>query len=266
MQALQSLARPLGALAITAALAGCVTAPKPLESGAAAKIKRVDVISVAAGEFNRTYVGLTVFNNDKETLPIADWGIDKAYEDQLTAVITAGRDITVTRSPYQRERFVKANEVNRGWDGGYAWKDIESATRDHCAANSLDALFVLNRSWSGDIFAGTNQSFNGIGLFSRGGAGPTRSYLHAVTTLALLDCQTGQPLAIRLVARTQEGLPGDIARSIPYRSISFSKPKKPISTWTEAELAQMRETLTQMPQSTWPIAVDSILPAKAQAR
>lgn len=261
-----SLTRLFGALSITAALAGCVTAPQPVEPVTAAKIKRVDVISVAAGEFNRTYVGLTVFNNDKETLPIADWGIDKAYEDQLTEVIKAGRDITVTRSPYQRERFTKANEINRGWDGGYAWKDIESAARDHCAVNSLDALFVLNRSWSGDIFSGTNQSFNGIGLFARGGAGPTRSHLHVVATLALLDCQSGQPLAIRLVARTQQGLPGDISRSIPYRSISFSKPKKPISTWTEAELAQMRETLTQLPQGTWSVAIDSILPSKAQAR
>jgi hypothetical protein len=87
-----------------------------------------------------------------------------------------------------------------------------------------------------------------------------------VTTLALLDCQTGQPLAIRLVARTQEGLPGDISRSIPYRSTAFNKPKKPIGTWTEAELAQMRETLTQLPQGTWSITVNSILPSKAQAR
>ena len=260
MHILPSPTRVLVALSIAAGLSGCVTAPKPIDAALAAKIKRTDVISVAGGEFSRRYTGLTVFNNEKETIGVPDWGLDKAYEAQLAEVIKAGRDIAVIQAPYKRELFAKANELNGGWEGGYAWKDIESAVQAHCTANSLDALFVLTRSGSGDFLAGTNQSFNGVGMYARGGMGATKTYLHVVATLALLDCQTGKPIETRLVARKQEGLPGEISRTIPYKQIAFTKPKKPISTWTESELDDVRKALIQLPSATWPTTVGSILP------
>lgn len=260
MQTHPSHTRILVALSIAAGLSGCVTAPKPIDAALAAKIKRTDVISVAGGEFNRRYTGLTVFNNDKETISVPDWGLDKAYEAQLAEVIKAGRDIAVVQAPYQRELFAKANEINRGWEGGYAWKDIESAVREHCATNSLDALFVLNRSWSGDFLAGTNQSFNGVGMYARGGIGATKTHLHVVATLALLDCHTGKPIETRLVARKQDGLPGEISRTIPHKQIAFTKPKQPTNTWTESELDEVRKGLIQLPSATWPATVNSILP------
>jgi hypothetical protein len=201
--------------------------PKPIDAALAAKIKRTDVISVAGGEFNRRSIGLTVFSNDKETIDVPDWGIDKAYEAQIAEVIRAGRDISVVRAPYKRELFAKANELNGGWEGGYAWKDIESAVQAHGTANSLDALFVLTRSGSGDFLAGTNQSFDRVGMYARGGVGATKTYLHVVAPLALLDCQTGKPIEARLVAKKQEGLPGEISRTIPCKQIAFSKPQKP---------------------------------------
>jgi len=260
MQTHPSRTRILVALSIAAGLSGCMTAPKPIDAALAAKIKRTDVISVAGGEFNRRYTGLTVFNNDEETINVPDWGLDKAYEAQLAEVIKAGRDIAVVQAPYKRELFAKANELNGGWEGGYAWKDIESAVQAHCAANSLDALFVLTRRWSGDFLAGTNQSFNGVGMYARGGLGATRTYLHVVATLALLDCQTGKPIETRQVARRQEGLPGEISSSIPYRQIAFNKSQMPISTWTESELDDMRKALLVLPGFTWATTVNSILP------
>lgn len=260
MHTFPSRTRILVTLSIAAGLSGCVTAPKPIDAALAAKIKRTDVISVAAGEFNRRYTGLTVFNNDEETINVPDWGLDKAYEAQLAEVIKAGRDIAVVQAPYKRELFTKANELNGGWEGGYAWKDIESAVQAHCAANSLDALFVLTRSWSGDFLAGTNQSFNGVGMYARGGLGPTRTYLHVVATLALLDCQTGKPIETRRVASRQGGLPGETSKSIPYRQIPFNKSQEPISTWTESELDDLRKALLVLPGFTWPTTVNSILP------
>lgn len=260
MHTFPSRTRILVTLSIAAGLSGCVTAPKPIDAALAAKIKRTDVISVAAGEFNRRYTGLTVFNNDEETINVPDWGLDKAYEAQLAEVIKAGRDIAVVQAPYKRELFTKANELNGGWEGGYAWKDIESAVQAHCAANSLDALFVLTRSWSGDFLAGTNQSFNGVGMYARGGLGPTRTYLHVVATLALLDCQTGKPIETRRVASRQGGLPGETSKSIPYRQIPFNKSQAPISTWTESELDDLRKALLVLPGFTWPTTVNSILP------
>lgn len=266
MQKLPSLTRLFGALSITAALAGCVTAPKPIDPAAAAKIKRADVISVAGGEFNRLYVGFTVFNNDKETTSIADWGLDKAYEQQISEVIKAGRDITVTRSPYKRELFAKANEVNHPLQGGgHKWQAIEPAARDHCATHSLDALFVLIRSWSGDIFGGTNQAFNGVGMYTRG-IGTPNTYLHVVTELAMLDCKTGQPLETRRVAMKQEGMPADISRSIPYLRIAFDEPKRPASTWTDTEREDIRKAMLQLPRDTWPVVINSILPRRGSDR
>ncbi|MBH1985944.1 MAG: hypothetical protein I8H76_01300 [Burkholderiales bacterium] len=88
--------------------------PQPIDAALAAKIKRTDVVSVVGGEFNRRYTGLTVFNNDKETIDVPDWGLDKAYEAQLAEAIKAGRDIAVIQAPDKRELLAKANELNGG--------------------------------------------------------------------------------------------------------------------------------------------------------
>ena len=119
---------------------------------------------------------------------------------------------------------------------------------------------MLTRRWSGDFLAGTNQSFNGVGMHARGGLGATRTHRHVVATLALLDCQTGKPIETRQVARRQEGLPGEISSWIPYRQIAFNKSQMPISTWTESELDDVRKALLVLPGFTWATTVDSILP------
>ena len=119
---------------------------------------------------------------------------------------------------------------------------------------------MLTRRWSGDFLAGTNQSFNGVGMHARGGLGAARTHHHVVATLALLDCQTGKPIETRQVARRQEGLPGEISSSIPYRQIAFNKSQMPISTWTESELDDVRKAHLVLPGFTWVTTVDSILP------
>jgi hypothetical protein len=230
------------------ALVGCATpTPREVPASAVQGIKRFGVVSVAGSEFTRQYVGVTVFGNELEVKDIRGWGLNKEYEDQLGAAAErALGTATYISGTYSTTDFMKVNDPNGPWDApafsGPNWDGIEAAAKAACQKDSLDALFVMTRRKSGDIFGGTNQRVIGVGAYSR----RDRSLLHFLSVVGLVDCKTGKPLAERYITQTID-LPEELART-------------PIPQWRAESEESVREKLIKLPPVLWESTLRNLLP------
>lgn len=230
-----------------AVLAGCASAPpRVAPASATAGIHRFGVVSVVAPEITRMHVGVTVFGNEHEVRPIGSWNLDAAYEDELGAA--AARALSATRVPVDpgRGAFMKVNDPNGPWDApafsGANWSGIEDAVRAVCQQASLDALLVVARRRSNDVFGGTNQRLQGIGLYSRGNL----SLLHLLADVGLMDCRTGQPVAHHAMTWT-----------VP---VDASLAASPLAGWTPETEERVRQQLLGVTPAAWESTLRSLLP------
>lgn len=250
-------------------LAGCATQQTRISDDVASKINRVAVISMTAKTFTRQYTGLTVFGNEKEEIDISDWKIDAQYEEQIREQLKKGYGFDAVAAPYSEADFSHVNDLNGPWDApafwGPNWDAIEAATKSYCASNSLDAVFVLARTKTSDIIAGTNQFFGGAGIYSRGPMGKT-AVLHLISKMALLDCATAKPLAVRHLANKQDGLRGTITRSSPLSPVNFEESRHPMQQWSTEHKQRIRSALLDLPRSAMVETLRSMLPTQTIGR
>lgn len=250
---------------ISLTVAGCATSPVTITQETASRIHRVGVVSFAAKTFTRQYTGLTVFGNEKESKDISDWNVDKEYEAQIANETQRTLGLSVVIAPYSADEFSHVNDLNGPWEApaywGPNWDAIANATKTYCSTNSLDAVFVLAKSMTGDFLAGTNQYFGGTGIYVRG-PGDGVSVIHLIAKLALLDCNTAKPIAIRIVASNQGDMPGAIVRSAPLASLPPEISRKPIPEWTEAQKQRLQAELVALPAQAWAATLNSMFQVK----
>lgn len=248
-------------------MCACTTAPVPVSREAANRIHRVAVISTTANVFTRQYTGLTVFGNEKEEIDISDWKIDTKYEEQLAIELEKLPELTVVRAPYSQAEFSPVNSLNGPWDApgfwGPNWGAIETATRNYCLANALDAILIVAKAKTNDFLGGTNQSFGGTGVYVRGPGGKV-SIMHLISKIALLDCTTAKPLAIRTVSTNQNDLPGFIVHYSPMQNLPEEISRVPIAQWSNEQRQRVRADLTALPIRAWATTLRSMLPSRGQ--
>lgn len=269
MQLYQSIKR--SKLAIAAAwiisLAGCATQQTPIGDDVASKIGRVAVVSMTAKSFSRQYTGLTVFGNEKEEIDISDWKIDSQYEEQIRHQLKDNFGLNVVLAPYPEPEFSHVNDLNGPWDAsafwGPNWEAIQSTTKNYCTSNSLDAVLVIAKAMTGDFISGTNQIFGGAGIYSRG---PLRknAVLHLISKVALIDCATAKPLAIRSLVAKQNGSTGEIIRSSPLLPINYEDSRIPIQQWSAEQKQRIQSDLSRLPNSAIAETLKSIFPTKTK--
>lgn len=234
-------------LAIVAALlAGCVSAPpRDIPAHAVHGMKRFGVVSVTGSEFIRQYVGITAFGNEREVKAIGDWRLDEKYERQLGTAAERVLGATFIKADYPTAEFMKVNDPNGPWDApafsGANWAGIEATAKATCQKENLDALFVLARRKSGDIFGGTNQRVEGIGIYARRGI----SVLHLLSRIGLIDCKTGKLLGDHEVLR-RATLPEELA--------------SPIADWSTESESRIRQQLSEVPGVFWENTLRILLP------
>ncbi len=261
----QIFVRTLLLALVTVTVAGCATAPMPLSQETASRIHKIGVISFTAKTFTRQYTGLTVFGNEKEDKDISDWKVDEQYETQIAYEAEKTLGLSVVKAPYSSDEFSHVNDLNGPWEApaywGPNWDAIANATKTYCSANSLDAILVLAKSMTYDFLAGTNQYFGGAGIYVRG-PGNGVSVLHLISKLALLDCTTTKPIAIRTVASNQNDMPGAIVQSAPLSPLPSEISRRPISEWTEEQKQHLQAELVALPTQTWGATLKSMFPVK----
>ena len=263
---IHSVPRVLSVTSLALMIIGCATAPAPIARETANRVHRVAVISSTAKVFTRQYTGLMVFGNEKEEIDISDWKIDEQYEEQLAAEVGKLPGLTVVKAPYSQAEFAHVNDLKGPWDApafwGPNWGAIEAATRNYCAANALDAILVVGKAKTGDFLGGSNQVFGGSGVYVRG-PGSRVSVMHLISKIALLDCTTAKPLAIRTVAMNQNDLPGAIVRSAPLLSLPEDLTRSPISQWSREQKQRIQASLAALPIRAWAVTLRSMLTSGA---
>ena len=260
---MQRLISIIAVILVTALNAGCASIPKTATAEATSSYKRIGIISVTAQSFSRQHVGLTVFGNEQEKIDSSSWEIDSKYEQQVLKELSSLGGFEVVLGTYSRSEFLHINDLNGPWDApafrGPNWGAIERPVKDYCATNKINAILVAFAGSGPDFLGGTNQMIGGAGIYTRGFGDYTRvSVLHLISGVALVDCQTAKPVAVRGLASLQDGWPGQILRASPLTPMPLEVSRTPLDRLSEPQVASIKTTLAELPASAWAPTIRAI--------
>jgi hypothetical protein len=250
------LASIVVAVVVAAAIAGCASSGSTVAPEAMARYQRIGVVSITAQRFTRQYVGFTVFGNELDKLDIASWDVDARYEQQVAQVLTTFGGFEVVPGTTARAALLRVNDLNGPWDApafrGPNWGAAANAIKDYCTANRLNAFVLAFAVDAPDYLGNTNQYLRGAGTYARGIGDSTRlSVLHLITGVALVDCATAKPAAVRGLANSQEGFPGQTLRASPLRPIPPELSRTPLDQLTDAQKTTLKDALVTLPEVAW---------------
>jgi hypothetical protein len=166
-------------------------APQKPDAGApaAAAAQRgpcVGVIPHIGDRFVVQTIGLMVLGNDLKEVPIESWGLDDLVVARVRAA--AGTGVAVRRIAYSANAFEPFDHPpNRLFRN--AEKDLKSVVQAIASAGGCERYVVVVKDTNADRM--TNQTFTGVGVFSRAGGD---IHLFALTALFVFDGHTFEVL------------------------------------------------------------------------
>jgi hypothetical protein len=258
MRGLASLA---ASIIVGACCVGCASTPTATKE-AISSYKRIGVVSVTAQVFTRQHVGLMVFGNELETIDTSSWDTDAKYEEQISKQLSGLGGFEIVRAPYSRKEFLHINDLNGPWDAPAFrtpnWGAVEKSIKDYCAKNQIGAILATFAVESPDFIGSTNQRIRGAGVYTRGSGDLTRAVLYLISGVALVDCQTARPVAIRGLSSTQEGFPGQILRASPTKPMPVEISRTPLSQLSETQLTMLKDAMIPLPENAWAPTIRSL--------
>jgi hypothetical protein len=169
-------------------LAGCSGLPTAFEPPVAVDVgngrRSIGVISTIGMKFAVQKVGVTVFGNARNDVPIGAWGIDDAVNAKLESLLRADAD--VKRIRYQEDAFA-AYEAPGGLFRDHNAELVEALRK--ITANQKCDLYLLVVP-SGSSLGSTNQAVSGIGIVQGGSVFVNQMWIHALFQMRLYDGRT----------------------------------------------------------------------------
>ena len=251
-------------LTITAiVISGCATVD-PIPAEKFNQMKRVGVVSQTADILNKKYIGITVFGNKTESQNILSWDIDSSYERQISKAV---RDIFKAEAISIQEKdagFQKVNSLNGPYDAQAFWGPnfdaIKEATLRACQAHALDSIVVAARWKIEDVIGGTNQSVEGVGIYSR----RSGSKAHVFAKVGVMDCKTGKPLTVANLLHPETDKEKSFRARLVVTAANTEIANKPISEWSDLEKENLRRQFVEMPGQAWEATLMRMVPKVAQ--
>jgi hypothetical protein len=165
---------------------------KPDAAAAAAAAQHgpcIGVIPRIGDVFAVKKIGLTIFNNEYSEVPIEPWGLDDLVVARVRAA--AGPRFAVRRIAYASDAFETFDHpekrVPKYFDEGLK-TIMETVTRsDQC-----ERYFLVLKGAA--EFGGTNQVIKGIGIVNRGFAALNTTFLHALSSIMVIDGRSYETL------------------------------------------------------------------------
>jgi len=186
-----------------------------------------------------------MFGNELEQIDSSSWDIDSKYEQQIATELSSLGGFEVVQGAYSRPEFLHLTDQNRGPN----WNAVEIPIKGYCAKNQVGAILATFAVNGPDFIGGTNQFLRGAGFYVRGTN--AQSYLHLISGVALVDCQTAKPIAVRGLASLRDGFPGQILRASPLKAAPLEVARAPLKQLTEAQVATIRSELVELPKKSW---------------
>jgi hypothetical protein len=215
------------------------TTQTPQQNGPCA----VGVVSQLGEKFTVRKIGVTVFGNEDNEVPVASWHIDDLVVAKISG--TLGKRATVRRIPYRKEAFASLETMKLFHDteaeAGQGVRTLAAGTR--CARYLLVTRAYRNVGSSNQSIGGIGLLYDGVGPFSRVNA-------YALFSLRLYDGETFTLLkqATAPSGGFLEGIRG------PHRLVDKSLwPESPNNTAQDAKLREaIRDLVAQGMDATLP--------------
>ena len=175
--------------------------PSPEASKTIEKARTIGVISAVGHKFALQKIGITVFGNELNEVPIDSWGIDNAVANKISALL--GKRFTVKRI-------------------SYASGDLDAAAPDVirkiAGSQKCDLYIVVTRS--AVPFGSSNQTIVGLGMIEYAGAvNPDNVNLYAVMAIHVYDGHTFERVHWhRIGVEIGASLTGKVINA-PYRKL-----------------------------------------------
>lgn len=200
-------------LLLVGGCAGGLGLPSPEASKAIAGAKTVGVISAIGHKFALQKIGVTVFGNELNEVPIDAWGIDDAIVNKISALLSTR--FAVKRISYQKGAFAPYESPSAFTDSNAVLQDI---VRNVAASQKHDLYIVVTRA--GVPFGSSNQAVSGLGMVEAGGLiNADNIHLHAITTVHVYDGRTFERLGWQ---RTEFQIGASLVGRVingPYRTL-----------------------------------------------
>jgi hypothetical protein len=241
----------LVALLLLLVVGGCVGTPLGGISDEGAKTvvqaKTVGVISAVGGKFALQKVGITVFGNELNEVPIGPWGLDEAVASQVSAVLS--KRFTVKRIAVPQGAFAAYEKPEPFGDSNATLKGI---VRQLAGSANCDLYIVVTNATT-SFGSGTNQVVAGIGMVESGGAiNPDNVTLYAVTTVHLYDGRTFERLLWQRPGFSIGSSFGNVVNG-PHRRLDRTWwPATPQAVQSDKYKAAARSLLTESVGATIP--------------
>ena len=242
-------------------LAGCSTTDPLTNDLLTASIaaggprKSVCIISAIGDTYSLQKVGVTVFGNALDKVPIDAWGIDKAVSDRISAQLASRFD--ARRLDYPRGAFAHIERVRSPFSGDSKdfREEIRDTVRGIVASQSCNLCVVVTKS--GSIYGNTNQSLYGLGILDNSNLVFTDTfYLFALWEMRVFD---GKSFAILGHKRAQgPDMPLMYLIRGPYRKVDKS-------WWPPAQIAQnakLRGATLELLEQSIDAVVAELFPAR----
>jgi hypothetical protein len=216
----------LTAFAIAVVLAGCATPDPYTNDLLTASIapgtgrKSIGVISAIGDAFSVQKVGLTVFQNALDEIPIDAWGIDERVVSSIGTQL--GKKFEVKRISYSRTTFArvqKSKPLLASSKEDYR-NQIAELLRGMAGSQKCDLYVVVTKG--GSPVGNTNQSVTGLGILY-GGAGAIFSAFHvyALFEVRVYDGRTFEVL----------GRQGGLSGQSPFFAVIRGPNREVDKTW-----------------------------------
>jgi len=225
------------ALLLLGGCTGMAGVAAPETAKAVEKARTVGVISAVGSKFALQKVGIMVFGNELNEVPIGSWGLDDAVASRVSGVLSKRFTVRRISAP-----------------AGLTWES-EAAVQDNvrklAASANCDLYIVVTTA--GVPFGGTNQYVGGIGMVEGGGAiNPDNVTLYAVTAVHLYDGRTFERLIWQRPGFAIGGSIGNVVNA-PHRRLDRTWwPATPQAVHSEKYKAAARSLLTDSVGATVP--------------
>ena len=222
----------------------------------------IGIIPHIGDRFAVQTIGVMAFGNDLKEVPIESWGLDDLVVARVRAA--AGTGVAVRRIAYPANAFEPYDHPPRRLFGD-GDKDLRSVVQAIVGAGGCERYVVVVKDKNADRL--TNQTFTGIGIFSRAGGDV---HLFALTALFVFDGHTFEVLKKGVGSPVEEKLGSnptlfDVMRTNPMRGPNvplkedFSWPPAPdaVMGLRDATRALLAESLdTTLPKLLAPKSAD----------
>ena len=204
--------------------------PPPAKPNAADNSRCIGPVSAIGDTFSLQKIGITVFGNELNTVPIDSWQIDNMVITKISAFLS--KAWTVKRISYPKGAFSSLDE--RPYPLFYNYDDdLKGIVRRVTSSTKCDHYVVVVKGFSG--YGGTNQSVYGLGIVQSGASFLTFDLIYALYWIRIYDGQTYEVIGKR-GAITEQSNP--LLRLVTAHPIGGPYLKVDRSWWPESDAAK----------------------------